>query len=113
MPAAYVALTHGNGEGFNLCMYSSGTARCFNGVAGWDTARHTVRIERVSASLIRAAIDGGPWFNWHSEAGTNGPNDWYSVAFFATNLRPQIWANPLESVAKSFSLQRFELLYGY
>jgi hypothetical protein len=110
---AYVALTHGNGEGFNLCMNSAGTARCFNAVAAWDTARHTVRIERVSASLIRARIDGGDWYNWHSEAGTNEANDLYSVAFFGTNVRPQVWVNPLESVAKSLSLQRFEVLYGY
>ncbi len=109
----YVAVTHGNGEGFNLCMSSPGAGKCFNAVAGWDTVRHTVRFERVSGDLIRARIDGGPWYNWHSEAGTNGPNDLYSVSFFATALRPQVWANPLEPVAKSFSVQRFEVLYGY
>jgi hypothetical protein len=72
-----------------------------------------VRIERVSSSLIRARIDGGAWYNWHTEAGTNGANDLYAVSFSAANMRPQVWANPQESVAKSFSLQRFEIVYGY
>ncbi|MGE5570782.1 MAG: hypothetical protein ACM3S5_17225 [Rhodospirillales bacterium] len=109
----YIALTHNNGEGFNLCIFSPGKQKCFNGVAAWDTDRHTVRFERVSESLLRARIDGGVWYNWHSGSGTDGPNDLYSVSFFSTNLRPQVWANPGEAVAKTFYLRRFELVYGY
>lgn len=99
--------------GFALCLGVSSTWTCFKDVVGWDTSRHVLRWERVSTSLLRARLDGGSWYNFHTDAGTNGTYDKYSLTFPSANLYPEVWYTPREASSKKFLFYRFELLYGY
>ncbi len=106
-------------SGFTLCAIASGVPRCFAGTPGtgllaWDTTRHTVRFEKVSATQMRGRIDGGPWFNFYSAAGSDGPNDLYGVVFPTADMFPQFsLKNNTTSGQKKMTLHRFEMLYGY
>ncbi len=105
----HLGMAHSNGGGFSLLI----GGKQFNDVIPWDTSRHVVRWERVSNSLIRARIDGGSWYNFHTVAGTDDATNKYGVAYPSMALRPQMYMQPGESVAKSFTIHRFELVYGY
>jgi hypothetical protein len=117
---AVVGLRHdpATESGFTLCVVSN-ASKCFAGTPGtgllaWDTTRHTVRFEKVSATEMRGRIDGGPWFNFHSTAGSDGPNDLYGVVFPTASMVPMFYLkNTTTSGQRKMVLHRFEMLYGY
>jgi hypothetical protein len=106
---SHLGVAHSNGAGFSLLIGN----KQFTDVIPWDTNRHIVRWERVSNSLIRARIDSGSWHNFHNTAGTDDATNKYGVSYPSVALRPQMYMQPGEAVAKSFTIHRFEMVYGY
>jgi hypothetical protein len=106
-------------SGFTLCVVANGAGKCFAGTPGtgllaWDTNRHTVRLEKVSATHLRGQIDSGTWYNFYSVAGTDGPNDLYGVTFPTAVMFPEFFLRNITATGqKKMILHRFEMLYGY